>query len=259
MRRDSTGGMEEEDVSTYGVTIHRNFAKDVSDWTGEVTGVPSFFPLKTVDVIAAGKTIYVFNKSNKKLWEGKLTYAVKGRYSDERPPCLETKEAVYFADPGVLTRFDLATGDVAWRFNSVGITKVQEDRRGGLIVNSTTAGPETIKYSQQLNVHDHVHALMLKLAPSSGKIIWQQESLGDSCIFSGKFLYATKISQAYAALRFEQGPDTAYMLRLLNPSSGGQIWEKKFVNHTPYKTEIKDNWILLQFDDEVRVLKFFSL
>jgi len=259
MKRQQTGGVVEEDVSEYQVTLHRHFAKDIPDWTGQVTGVPEFFALKTVDIVAAGKSIYVFDKNNKKLWEAKLTYSAPSRYSSEHPPCLETKDALYFADRGILTRFDLANGNVSWRLNSVGISRVQEDRSGNLLVNTTTAGPESIQYSEQINVHEKVHALILKVAPATGKVIWRQESIGDACILSGKFLYATKLSIAYAALRFEEGPDRAFILRLLNPSNGNQIWEYKLVNRSIVKTEVQNNWILLQFDDEVKVLKFFSL
>ena len=37
--------------------LKRPFARawtDAPDWTGEVSGVPQFYPLKTVDVLAAG-------------------------------------------------------------------------------------------------------------------------------------------------------------------------------------------------------------
>ncbi len=259
MKRQQTGGVVEEDVSEYQVTLHRRFANDIPDWTGQVTGVPEFFALKTVDIVAAGKSILVFDKNNKKLWESKLTYSVSSRYSSEHPPCLETKDALYFADMGILTRFDLANGNVGWRLNSVGISRIQEDGRGNLLVNSTTAGPETIQYSEQINVHEKIHALILEVAPATGKVIWRQESIGDMCMISGKFLYATKISTAYAALRFEEGPDTVFNLRLLNPSSGSEIWNFKQGNRRIVKTEVQKNWILLQLDDEVMVLKFFSL
>lgn len=259
MKRQQTGGVVEEDVSEYQVTLHRRFAKDVPDWTGKVTGAPEFFALKTVDIVAAGKAIYVFDKNNRKLWEAKLTYSVQGRFSSAHPPCLETKDALYFADVGMLTRFDLANGNVGWRLNSVGVKKIQADRSGNLLVNTTTAGPESIQFSEQINVHEKVHALILDVAPATGKVLWRQESIGDDCLLSGKFLYATKISIAYAALRFEQGPDTVYTLRLLNPSSGGEIWHYPIGNRHVIKTEVQKNWILLQIEDEVLVLKFFSL
>ncbi len=259
MRHQQNNGTIEEDVSEYQATVHRRFAKDIPDWTGQVTGQPEFFALKTVDVVAAGKAIYVIDKSNKKLWEAKLTYSVPSRFGSENPPCLETKDALYFADQGMLTKFDLASGNVSWRLNSVGISRVQEDRRGNLLLNSTTAGPESIQYSEEVNIHEKVHALILDVAPATGKVIWRQESIGDLCILSGKFLYATKVSSSFAALRFEQGPDIIYNLRLLNPSTGNEIWNFRQGNRRVVTTEVQDNWILVQCDDEVMVLKFFSL
>lgn len=259
MRRQGDDSKVEEDVSTYAVRVHRRFAKDVSDWTSEVTGQPEFFPLKTVDVVAAGKNIYVLDKNNKKLWEAKLTYNAGSRYGRENSPCLETKDALYFADLGILTRFDLSNGNVVWRMNSVGISRIQEDRRGNLLVNTTTAGPESIQYTEEVNIHEKVHSLILDVAPATGKVIWRQESIGDLCMLSGKFLYATKVSVAYAALRFEQGPDVVYNLRLLNPSTGNEIWNFRQGNRRVSNTEVQDNWILVQCEDEVMVLKFFSL
>jgi len=41
-------------------------------------GRPQLFVLKTVNVIAAGKTVIVLDKSNKKLWQATLTYPVGG-------------------------------------------------------------------------------------------------------------------------------------------------------------------------------------
>ena len=46
-QRERTGGVETEDVSRYQVTLHRWFAGEVPDWTGEVTGPPRFYALKT--------------------------------------------------------------------------------------------------------------------------------------------------------------------------------------------------------------------
>jgi hypothetical protein len=121
-----------------------------------------------VDVVAAGQAISVFNKINRKLWDAKLTYSVASRYSEEQAPCLETKDALYFADLGILARYDLATGTVRWRLNSVGISRIQADERGKLYINTTTAGPESIKYSEQINIHDKIHPVILKVDPETG-------------------------------------------------------------------------------------------
>ena len=48
------------------------------------SGRPHCFRLKTVNVLAAGKTLIVFDKTNKKLWQATLTYDVPGWQSRRR-------------------------------------------------------------------------------------------------------------------------------------------------------------------------------
>ena len=263
-QRERTGGKEEEDVSRYQVTLHRLLAKGIPDWTGEVIGPPEFHPLKTVDLVAAGNGLFVFNKENKKLWEAKLTYRVPSRYSREDgeatgAPWLETKDSLYFADQGILTRFDLATGNVRWRLNSVGVSSIQADQRGKLYVTSTTAGPDSIKYSQQINIYNKILPVLMKVDPDSGKVLWKAADTGDECLLSGKFVYATRTWQSIAALRLEDGPDTHFDLTLFSPSSGKEIWNYRRTNRALIRADVQNNWILLHFSDEVRILKFFSL
>lgn len=261
MQRQTTGGMAEEDVSRYQVTLHRRFANGIPDWKGEVIGPPQFFALKTMDLVAAGNSIHLFDKNNKKLWEAKLTYTVPqhSSFDEEYSPCLETKDAVYVADQGILTRYDPANGNVRWRLNSVGISRIQEDPSGKLYINTTTAGPDSIKYSQQVNIHDKIRPVIMKVDQKSGKVLWRLESVGEECLISGKFVYTTRVSQSVAWLKLEEGPDTHFNLNLLNPSSGSVIWNFHQGNRRVIKTEVQKNWILLHFDDRVMVLKFFSL
>jgi hypothetical protein len=265
-QRERTGGREQEDVSRYSVILHRRLGPTVADWTGEVTGPPQFIPLKTVDLVTAGNTALVFDKSNKKLWEAKLTYNVPHRYGyrfggeeGDYGPCLETKDALYIADQGILTRYDLATGTPAWRLNSVGISRIQQDSAGKLYVNTTTAGPDSIQYSQQVNIRNKVHPVILKVDPKTGKVLWNLQSMGDDCRISGKFVYTTMVSQTVAWLKLEEGPDTHYNLNLISPSSGSVIWNYHVGNQSVLRTDVQGNWIMLHLDNEVRVLKFFSL
>ena len=257
--RERTGGQEIEDVSRYLVTLHRYFAKDAPDWTGEVIGPPEFIPLTTVDIVAAGQTLYVFNKNNKKLWEAKLAYPAGRHFESGHPPTLETNGTLYFADLGVLTCFELATGAVRWRMNSVGISHVQTDDRGRIYVSTTDAGQDHIRYSLQVNIHEKIKPVLLEVDPQKGKVLWRQESIGDDCMVSGKFLYSTRMSSTISALRLEEGPDSHYTLSLLSHSDGAPIWNFRRTNRTLLKTEVQKNWILLQFADEVLVMKFFSL
>lgn len=256
-RREATGGVEIEDVSRFQVTLHRWFADNVPDWTGEVTGPPSVYALKTVDLLVAGQTVMVFDKRNKKLWEAKMAFPI--RTVANHPPFLEKGDALYFADAGVLACFELASGNVRWRLNSVGISSIQADERQNIYVTSTTAGPDQIMHPQEINLREKIHPLILKVNPKNGKVLWRLESVGDDCRLSGKFLYATKERRVMAALRLEEGPDRHYNLALLDRSSGSTIWNYHKVNRMVLKTEVQKNWILLQMADEVVVLKFFSL
>jgi hypothetical protein len=167
-QRQRTGGVETEDVSRYQVTVHRRFAADVPDWSGEVTGPPQFIPLKTVDIVAGGRSILVLNKNNKKLWEAKLTFPVPSGnpFEETQTPCLETRDGLFFADKGLLTCFELTTGNARWRLNSVGISAVQSDDQGKLYLDTVGADPEALKYSQQVNIHDKKHRLRIIIIAS---------------------------------------------------------------------------------------------
>ena len=77
MQRARGGDMVLEDESRYQVKIRRPDIKDAPDWTGEVIGRPGLFPLKTVNVLTANKSLTVFDKLNKKLWQASLTYDVE--------------------------------------------------------------------------------------------------------------------------------------------------------------------------------------
>ena len=262
-QRERTGGVDIMDVSRYQVTLHRLFAHDVSDWTGEVVGPPELVPLKTIDLIVAGTNILAFDKNNKKLWDAKLTFPYSSGHGFEQtgPPVLETGDALYFADKGMLTRFDPATGNVRWRLTSVGISAVQVDDRGRLYLDTTTLRPDAIQYSQQINLHDRDLRVIMQVDPATGNILWRSDFPGSNyhCLVSGKFLYSSRVWQTQDALRLEEGPDTHFTFKLLQPASGKMIWNHVLDNKHLVKAEVQQNWILLQFEDQVAVMKFFSL
>ena len=261
-RREETGGVDLEDVSRYHVTLHRLFAKGVPDWSGEVIGAPRLIALKTVDLLVAGTNLAVFDKSNKKLWEAHLAFLPREPDWEDVSslPCLETADALYFADKGVLTRFDLLTGSVRWRLTSVGISELQMDEHGDLYVDSTTAGAESIRFSQQVNLHSHIELVIQRVDPALGKVLWAThfESTRYRALPSGKFLFSTREWQSQDPLRLEDGPDNNFNIKLLKPATGEPIWTYPLAKKTLVKAEVQQNWILLQFDKEVRVLKFFS-
>ncbi len=86
MQRNNGNDKVTEDDSTYGVTVRQAGSPD-NQWTGQVIGPPELFPLKTVNVLAAGKTVIVLDKTNKKLWQTELTYAISG---DQQSPLAQS-------------------------------------------------------------------------------------------------------------------------------------------------------------------------
>ena len=262
LRREQTGGVEEEDVSRYQVTLRRWPANTAPDWTGEVIGSPSFFALKTRDVLAAGNSIHVFDKNNKQLWTATLTYSIAPHHSEDfateiNPPCVESDNTLYVFDRGMLTSFDAATGQVHWRLTSVGISQVQPDGKGNLYVASTTASPDAIQFSQQVNSSSQENPVILKVDAATGRVLWRNEGIGDKCFLSGKFVYAARAAKNPLITPGED-PVLYFDLCRLSPSDGHTMWDYPQSRH-PVQIEVQGNQILLHFRGELQVLKFFSL
>jgi hypothetical protein len=262
MRRDQTGGVEEEDASRYQVTLRRWPANNAPDWTGEVIGAPAFFALKTRNVLVAGSSIQVFDKNNKKLWSASLTYSIPPHNSEDfvteaDPPCVESDNTLYVFDRGMLTSFDAATGQVHWRLTSVGISQVQPDGKGHLYVTSTTASPDSLQFSQQFNLSAKVNPVILKVEATTGRVLWRIEGIGDKCLLSGKFIYAARAAENPMITPGED-PVLYFDLYRLSPSDGHAMWDYSQSRH-PVQIEVQGNQILLHFPGELQVLKFFSL
>jgi len=261
MRRQDTGGVEEEDVSRYRVTLHRLPDGGVPDWTGEVTGEPSFFALKTLNVLIAGNSIQVFDKQNKALWSASLTYSVAAPFDffsgQTEAPCVESGNNLYVFDRGMLTSFDARTGEVHWRLTSVGISRVQLDDKKNLYVTSTVASPDSLQFSQQVSLSARSGPVILKVDAATGKVLWRCESIGDTCYVSGKFVYVARASQNPLATMGED-PGLEYDIYRLSPADGHAMWDYSQSRH-PVQVEVQGNEILLHFRGELQVLKFLSL
>jgi hypothetical protein len=270
IKRSQTGGVKGIDESRYEVKLRRWTDTKPVEWTGEVTGVPAFFPLKTVDLLVAGSWLAVFDKQNKKLFEAKLSYPISDRFGPEKwdrhsVPALEDNGALYFFDEGVLTAFSLPGGDVQWRATSIGITKIQRDDTGALYVDSTTAAPEDIQYSEQITFEKAAPDL-LKIDPASGKILWQALNLGQECFISGKFLYTASVNQGGIAMANglaealnaprPEGPVYFHIYRL-DPADGKSLWDF-YREEAPKELSFQQNRFLLRFSDRVQVWKFLT-
>lgn len=271
MKRSNTGGFKTIDESTYLVTLRRYAGKDQTDWTNNISGVPLFFAFKTVDVIVANKRLIAFDKQSKKLFEATLSYGLSDAYlrhdTHTSEPAVELDNVLYFYDQGLLTAFELPTGNVRWRLPSVGITCIQSDAKGMLYVNTSSAAPEDIQYSDQIKM-DKVDAIVLKVDPKSGKTIWKSVNHGQQCFFSGKYLFTTSSFMGGMALgnalresleMATTGPSYFHIYRL-DPDNGDLIWEySKNQDGTPSEIDFQKNKIALNYGDEIRVLKFLQL
>jgi outer membrane protein assembly factor BamB len=267
MQRNNGGDTVSEDESLYQVSIRGTEATGAADWTGEVIGPPKLFPLKTVNVLTAGKTVIVLDKSNKQLWQAALTYniAAGAGASDEQAssfgegPCVERGDTLYVFDQAVLTAFDLATGKARWRLPSVGVVGLFFDDHGMLYVNTTTADPENIKYSRQIDITQKIEAILLKIDPQTGKTLWNVKPGGFISYLSGKFIYTVQF--------YDPGDDEvsaagiqmpAYLrIRRISPADGRVLWEQD-QDRAPLDIRFKDNSIQIVFKKEVQVLNFIS-
>jgi len=272
MQRERGGEAVHEDESRYAVTLRRADAPE--PWSGEVIGRPSLFPLKTVNVLTANKLAIVLDKANRKLWQSTLNFDVPARLNTAEPdsascgegPCVEHKDSLYIFDQGVLTAFDLATGNARWRLPSVGIAGIFFDDKDMMYVNTTTASLDALKYSNQIDITRKDVNVVMKLDPRTGKTLWKAEPGGLVNYVSGKFIYSV---YTYAPDEDDEGTGgyttdsimgrhATLSIKRLNPSNGHIIWEH-CQDQCPFDVRFDRNSIRLIFKKEVQVLRFFSL
>jgi hypothetical protein len=252
------------DFSRYAVTLRRFFV-GASEWTGEVIGRPAFFSLATVDVLVSGTNVAVFSRSSQKLWEAKLSHPVSPdilRDPDEFPdgPCRESGNRLYVFDLGVLTAFDLKTGQAQWRLPAVGIEQVQPDVAGLLYVAATTAGPEAIALDEPAMAQPDVQPLLIKVDAASGKVLWQRDRVAQRCVPSDKFLYVTRRqAPGRDLISLATNDETVHFrVRRLKPGNGEEVWAY-YQPRPPQRMEASGSRFLLQYPDEIQVVKFLSL
>jgi outer membrane protein assembly factor BamB len=270
MQRNNGNDKVTEDDSTYSVTLRQ--AGSQSSWTGQVIGPPQLIPLKSVTVLAAGKMVIVFDKSNNKLWQTTLTYNITGGDHQSSPgtslygdgPCVEHDGALYIFDQAVLSAFDLTTGNNRWRIPTVGVVGLFFDPKGMLYVNTTTGNPDDIKYSREIDVTKSTEAVILKIDPATGRTVWTSKGNGFISYLSGPFIYTLQtfnpgdeedqLSDATAGL---MKPALTRIIRL-NSSNGQSDWQYD-ESLAAMNVQFDDNFIRIIFKKEVRVLHFLSI
>jgi len=269
-----TGGNVTEDQSRYKVTVHLPDGSS-PDWTGEVIGPPQLFVLKTVNVIAAGKSVTVLDKSNKKLWDASLTYTVssegggglsRGESRYGAGPCVEHGDTLYVFDQAVLTSYDLNSGNARWRLPSVGVVGLFFDDKDNVYVNTTTGNPDDIKYSRQIDVNRDTQAVLSKIDPKAGKILWSIKPGGYVSYLSGKFIYVIDSYDPNPRDEDEMNDMTASMQKpaflhiiRIRPSDGKVMWDYYDRDRCPVNWVFDGNSIELVFKREVQVLRYLTL
>jgi hypothetical protein len=269
IQRTTGGGTVTEDQSTYQVAIRR-LNSTTPDWTGEVVGPPQLFPLATVNVVAAGKTLIVLDKSDKLLWQAQATYDITGGDGQtfQSPfgagPCVENNGTLYVFDQAVLTAYDAASGNVRWRLPSVGVVGLFFDDKGGLYINTTTGNPDDIKYSRQIDITKETLAVVMKIDPATGAKIWSVTPGAYISYLSGKFIYAyqyfdpgDKEDEMSDATEGLEKPPYSKIIRI-NPSNGRTMWEHD-EDRAPVDVQFDKNVICVVLKKEVEVLHFFTL
>ncbi len=270
LKRDRTGGVRAVDASRYEVRLRRWIDSQPVEWRGAVVGAPSFFSLATVDLLVAGTSLTVFDKQNKKLFESTLAYPISDRFTSNNPggicPAVQTADALYFFDQGVLRAFALPGGELKWTLISIGINAVQFDSGGMLYVDSTTASPEDVQYSDQVKF-EHAAPVLLKVEAKSGKILWKAVDRGRQCLLSGKFVYCESVrnggiamaSALRGALGAPEGEEPVYFhLYRLDPAGGGVIWNL-YREHAPDEVAVQGSSFVLRFGADVQFFKFLEL
>ena len=268
IKRSSGGGFKMVDQSRYQVTVRRLLTEGAQTWSGEVDGPPAFFAEKTVDVVVGGKMLYILDKQNRKIGESKLQNTIDERFARAGGvhPCLEVDNTLYFFDQGTLTAFDLPSCTVKWRLITVGTSKVLPDGKGHLYVNTTSDSPEDIQYSEQVKVMDKTIPLLLKVDAKTGNILWKGKHMSD-CRLTGKYLYAATAQETGLAFTsglrealnpYRPGSGSSFMrVSRVDPDNGTKDWEYIDKN-VPQSVDFYENRILMNYGEELQVLKYFT-
>jgi hypothetical protein len=281
MQRDRVGSTVEEDLSRYQVTVRRP-GQSAPAWTGEIIGPPSLHQAKSVDIITGAKGLVVLDRNNKKLWDGALNYPVAGRgemdglqdlemtghgrLSTGAGPCVERGDTLYVFDEGVLTSFALADGNVRWRLPSVGIAGLWFDQDEMLYVNTTTASPDSIKYSKQIDIATTTHSQVLKVDPKTGQTLWKAQNEGMITYIWDKYIYTAEShagddgDEEEALLGMRSGLEIPAHVRIkrLSADNGRVVWQH-YQPRYPLDVHFDRNTIQFLFKKEVQHLRFITL
>jgi outer membrane protein assembly factor BamB len=137
------------------------------------------------------------------------------------------------------------------------------DDDGMLYVNSTTASPENIKFSRQIDINQQVDSIFLKVDPRTGKTLWSIHPGGIVSYLSGKYIFAFysfdpgEEDEGIYALTGITPNGPFLKIRRFSPSDGHVLWDYQ-QHRAPLDVKFNGNTINLVFKKEVQVLKFVS-
>src|SRR5262249_2189166 len=133
------------------------------------------------------------------------------------------------------------------------------DDKGMLYVNTTTASPDSIKYSRQIDVTQKTGSIILKVDPRTGKTLWSESPGGYISNISGKFIYIVRSSFGEGGMFPGLSRDSSAFLKIkrLNPDNGHVMWEY-LEPRAPLNVRFNGNMIQVVFEKEVEVLKFLT-
>src|ERR1700739_4123566 len=75
---------------------------------------------------------------------------------------------------------------------SVWVVGLFFDDHNDLYVNTTTGNPDDIKYSRQIDINKSTAAVLTKIDPANGKILWSVKPGGFVAYLSGKYIYTVE-------------------------------------------------------------------
>ena len=250
-------------VNRHEISIRRLAGSD-SGWTTETTGFPILLSLETVNVLLSSRTMQVFDRSGKKLWETQLENSLSGGVAPDEidfwaspgaGPCVERGDALYAYDNNTLLAFDLASGNSRWKTSAGGISGLYFDDAGSIYGNAA---------SPNATGGDQSRDLVFKFDAKTGNILWKADREGAVTYVSGKFVYTTEWEREreedQQLIKVETIFDVPPHIRIkrLDPLNGRIMWSH-YQKRMPLDVRFDKNSIQILFKKEMQYLKFLSL
>jgi len=142
---------------------------------------------------------------------------------------------------------------------SVGVSRLQFDAEGFIYVTTTSGDPEQIKYSEQIDVTRKTVPIIMKVDSKNGKVLWKLKQTGDSCLLSGKIVYAFENTWGDGdPFNLKLGVPEHTQIYRIHPKNGRELWHY-YEKHHAQDIDFRDNTIALLFAREMKVLRFLTL